>query len=441
MMAKKKTKEEIELIAYSTDASMIEGQAAGVVFPTSAENIAVLVRGAGNLTIRGGGTGLVGGAVPQNSIVLDLSKLSNIISIDRDKKIAEVEAGVILDDLNSELERYNLEFPVQPSSHSVCTIGGMIATNAVGSRALKYGRTGNWVEELEVVSGKGEILKLSKPNIQDFVGLEGITGVIVKAKLKLVDKKERTASLFAISELKEVYEAVKKLKILSDVSAIEFLDKLTSSLLGLEEKYHIIAEFESDRGKAKGEAYKHLLDLRDRAYPSLASAGFVRIEDPKILMHRFQELGEFLEIEGVPYFGHLSVGIIHPVFRKEDDSKIKSLMSFVKKTQGQVTGEHGIGLSKKEFLENSEKKLYISIKRRYDPFCRINCGKIVDLDKEVVIGAHEERKKDLEKIEQYIKQENEDNQLEKINELKKEIQENKEEIKQEDAGGENANIN
>jgi len=403
-------KKNIDLIAYSTDASMIEGNASSVIFPKSAEEISRIIRGGGNFVVRGGGTGLVGGAVPSKEIVIDLSKMNKIIELDRDKKIVEVEAGIILDELNDELERHRLEFPVQPSSHSVCTIGGMIATNAVGSRAMKYGRTGNWLEELEIVNGKGDLIKAGKINLADFTGLEGITGVIVKAKLKVTEKKERTASLFASSDLKEVLESVKKLKMLDDTSAIEFLDKITSSLLGLEEKYHIIAEFESDRGKAKGGEYEKLMELRDRAYPALASLGYVRIEDPKVLIHKIGETAEFLEIEKIPFFGHLGSGIIHPVFRKGEDEKVNNLMKYVKKMQGQVSGEHGIGLRKKEFLEPSEKKLIVSIKKRYDPSCRINCGKVIDLKEKIVIGAEEERKLDLEKIQEVINQENEANE-------------------------------
>lgn len=426
MPGKKTKKSGIETIAYSTDASMIEGNATLVIFPKSAEEISILIRGGGNFTIRGGGTGLAGGAVPQNEIVLDLSKMNKVIDFDREKRTIKVEAGIILDELQEELDKHGLEFPVNPSSHSVCTIGGMIATNAVGSRALKYGRTGNWIEELEVVSGKGEIIKITKANLQDFSGLEGITGVIVKAKLKVIEKKERTASLFAISELKDVYDSARKLKMLSDVSAIEFLDKLTSSLLGLEEKYHIIAEFESDRGKAKGEKYNDLMNLRDRAYPALASAGYIIIEDPKILLHKFQELGEFLEIEKIPFFGHLSVGIIHPVFRKEDEVKIKSLMNYVKKMHGQVSGEHGIGLRKKEFLENTEKKLILSIKKRYDPFCKMNCKKVIDMqDKSLSEEVIERRKEAIKQAEEIIKEQNKE--IEEENKEAEEIKENIEE--------------
>ena len=400
-------KKNIDLIAYSTDASMIPGNATGVLFPKSAEEISRIIRGGSNFVVRGGGTGLVGGAVPLNSVVLDLSKMNKIINLDRDKKIVEVEPGIILDELNHELEKYSLEFPVNPSSHEVCTIGGMISTNAVGSRAVKYGRTSNWIEELEAVSGKGEILKINKAGIQDFSGMEGITGIITKAKLKLVEKKSRTASLFAFDRPDEIYSSISKFKLMNNVSALEFLDKIVSSILGLEERYHLIVEFESDDGELKGKKYQEIMKLRDEVYPSLAKLGFVRIEDPKILIHKFQELSEFLESGKIPFFGHLGSGIIHPVFQKNDDERIKVLMKYIRSIHGQVTGEHGIGLRKREFVEPMERKLIERIKKRYDPDCRINCNKFIENKKsEETSERAEERVEEAQKL---IEEQNKEN--------------------------------
>lgn len=417
----------IDLIAYSTDASMIEGVASSVIFPKSAEEISRIIKSGSNFVVRGGGTGLVGGAVPLNSQVLDLSKINKIINLDIDKRTAEVEVGIILDELNSELEKYDLEFPVNPSSHEVCTIGGMIATNAVGSRAVKYGRTSNWISELEIINGKGEIERINKTSLQDFTGMEGITGVIVKAKVKLVEKRERTASLFSFDTIEEVYNSAKKLKLMSNVSALEFLDKIVSSILGLEDRYHLIVEFESDEGNLKGKEYQEIMKLRDEVYPSLAKIGYVKIEDPKIMLHKFQELGEFLESGSIPYFSHLGSGIVHPVFKKEDDERIKILMKYVRSIHGQVTGEHGIGLRKREFLDNMEKKLIERIKKRYDPDCRINCNKIIENKQEKSEETDEKEKtRGEERVEEAQNLIEEQNKKAEINEEAEEEQEGEE---------------
>lgn len=342
--------------------------------------------------------------------------MNRVLNLDLKRKIAEIEAGIILDELNDKLESYNLEFPVKPSSHGVCTLGGMIATNAVGNRAIKYGKTSNWVLELEAVNGKGEILKLGKSELTDFAGMEGITGVITKAKLKLIDRRKRTADLLSLNDLNEVVENVIKFKLENDVSEIEFLDKMSSSLLGFDEKYHLIVEFESERGKLKGRDYEEIMEKRDNVYPNLAKLGYVRIEDPKILLNKFIELAELLESGKVPFFGHLGVGILHPVFQRNEDEKIRRIMKYTRKLHGQVSGEHGIGLRKKEFLEPSDIKIIERIKKRYDPLCKINCGKVIDL-KVNDVQISERGKSRVEQAEKIIEEQNkqaEQEQAEKI---------------------------
>lgn len=370
-------KQKMELVAYSTDASMIKGQATSVLFPKSAEEISQIVKNSSGVVPRGAGTGLAGGAVPQNCAVVDLSKMNQILEFNREKKAIEVEAGIVLDELNDYLSIYSLEFPVKPSSHSVCTIGGMIATNAVGSRAIKYGRTSEWVESIEVVDGKGETLKIGKTDLSDFAGMEGITGIITRAKLKLVSLKKRTASILEFGSLEEVQNHVIKLKSRNDISAIEFMDKFTSSVLGLSDKYHIIVEYESEEGKLKDREYSKIMELRDRIYPALASLGYTRIEDPKIMIGKFSEFADFLEENKIPFFGHLGVGIVHPVFRAGEEKRISEAIKLAKKLHGQVSGEHGIGLAKKKFLDENDNKLIARIKSRHDPANKLNCGKVI----------------------------------------------------------------
>ncbi|MFH1307600.1 MAG: FAD-binding oxidoreductase [archaeon] len=365
-------------LAYESDASGLKGAVREVLFPMNIEQVRDFVKKADNIVVRGGGTGLAGGAVPHDSIVMDLSKMNKILDLDLDKGEVYVESGIILNELNEYLKDYGLEFPVQPGSFWICTIGGMIATNAEGSRAVKYGKTSNWVKEIEVVDGRGEILKIGKSDLHDIAGMEGITGVIVKARLKLESLKERTASLFKFSSKENVVDAVRKFKLMSDVSMIEFYDKTISSLLDLDEAYHLLVEFESDRGNMKGKDYFKIIKIRAMVYPSLATLGYVRIEDPKIFIGKFPEFAEWLEQEKIPFYGHLGDGLIHPVFHSDEDHKIKEMMYRVRKLHGKVSGEHGIGITKKEFLDPNEIKLIKRLKNRYDPVCKINCGKVVD---------------------------------------------------------------
>lgn len=367
----------IEKIAYGTDASQIKGQARKIVFPKNASEIANIIRTETNIVPRGAGTGLVGGAVPLNSLVIDLSKMHKILEIDRIRKTVYIEAGCILDDLNYELGKHSLEFPVQPSSNKVCTIGGMIATNAVGARAIRYGRTSDWVKELEVVTGNNEIHKVKPLGFSDFCGMEGITGIITKAKLKLIDKPNRTVSLFKFQGLGELIEKVRALKSIKEVSMLEFLDKASSKAIGWEEGYYLLVEFESEQGAFKGEKYEKILKERDKLYPELAGKGYSSIEDPKIQLPKLPDLAMWLEEKQIPFFGHIGAGIIHPCLNAHQIKYLDELMRLVKKLGGQITGEHGIGLKKKKYLEETEKELITRMKKRHDPLGKLNSGKII----------------------------------------------------------------
>jgi len=364
---------------YETDASCVEGRAAAVENPATIGGVQNVVRLNSRVVIRGAGTGLCGGCVPQNGqdVVLDLSKLIKIEKLDKERKTIEVEAGVILDDLQNYLAQFGLEFPVNPSSHEVCTIGGMIATDAVGSRAVRHGKTSNWVNWIEVVDSKGELQRKTRTELSDYSGMEGITGVIVKAGLKLTEKKQRTASLFSCDDAGEIVEIVRELKRDSSVSMVEFVGRDIAEWLGLEKSYYLIVEFESDFGNLKAKEYDEIMKMRDKIYPLLADRGYVRIEDPKILIDKFGKLLLWLETKKIPVFGHLGSGIVHPCFSKKQEKLIPEMIKVVKKLGGQVSGEHGIGFLKKEFVEPNDKKILINIKKRTDAGNKFNIGKVI----------------------------------------------------------------
>ena len=372
-------KKELKILlkAYETDASQITGKATEVIFPENINDLKQIVKTKDRICIRGGGSGLVGGAVPQNETVLDLSKLDNIGKIDRDRKTIEVEAGVILDELQKRISKFGLEFPVKPSSHSICTIGGMIATNAVGSRAIKYGKTSDWVNWIEVVDAEGNLKRKSQTEITDYAGMEGITGLITKASLKLISKKIRTASLIKKETIEEIHQSVLKNKRNRKVSMIEFIDKKISKLIGLSESYNLIIEYESDEGELKAEEYLNLLMKRDEIYPVLAQEGYTKIEDPKIMLNKFEQIISWCEKHEVPVFGHLSVGILHPCFKSIQENLIPELIKYVVKNSGKISGEHGIGLVKKGFIDINDRKILINIKKRTDKNGKFNRGKVI----------------------------------------------------------------
>ena len=362
---------------YESDASRMRGEALDVVHPKSVREVCEFVSKNDRIVIRGAGTGLAGGAVPQKEVVLDLSKLTKISNFNEEKKTVEVEAGVVLDDLQHFLDKSGLEFPVKPSSHAVASIGGMIATNAVGNRAVKYGKTASWIKWVEVVDGEGRIDRKGVTELSDYVGMEGITGVIVRACLKLSPIRERTASLFRLESVDEVVRLVQNMKQRRDVSALEFLDKFVSKGIGYGEGYHLLVEYESDEGKLKGKDYEKVVGMRDMIYPFLSGEGYVRIEDPKVLSDRFSKLMSWLEANKIPVFGHIGVGIFHPCFNSHQERLIPEMMKLVGRLGGQVSGEHGIGLLKRGFVEVNDQKILRNVKKRTDPMGKFNSGKVI----------------------------------------------------------------
>jgi len=321
---------------YESDASQLNGRALGVVHPKSVAEVRGIVANAKRVVIRGGGTGLAGGCVPQNGldVVLDMSKMDGIGEFDKERKTVEVEAGVILDELQGYVARFGSEFPVKPLSHGVATIGGMIATDAVGARGVKYGRTSNWVRWVEVVDRNGELHRKGATELSDYVGMEGISGVIVRACLKLAPLKKGTASLVRVDSLEEVVSIVRALKRNSAVSMVEFLGKKVSGGVGLGNDYYLIVEYEDGSGELNGKEYGELMTLREEIGPILSGEGYTKMEDPKVMVDKFVKLVGWLEARGIPVFGHIGVGILHPRFNKEQEKFIPEMMKLVKRLGG-----------------------------------------------------------------------------------------------------------
>ncbi len=173
-----------------------------VVFPRSTEDVQDLMQLAARyripVTPRGGGSGLAGGAIAApGGIICALERMDRILEIDRENLIARVEAGVITRDLENVLSETGVFFAGYPMSEEVCTLGGNVATNAGGGRAVKYGVTGDHVLGLTVVTAAGDVITLRGKRMKDvvgldlmrlFVGSEGILGVITEITLRLTPR-------------------------------------------------------------------------------------------------------------------------------------------------------------------------------------------------------------------------------------------------------------
>jgi len=414
-------------IVYEKDINDFEGKTNLIVLPENIEEISEIVRHSNtDIVPRGAGTSFSGGYLPENSIVVDMSKMNKIISIDKLKRIVYLEAGINVGDLNLELEKFGLEFPITPIFSNIRTLGGLIATNASGNREIKYGRMRNWVDSLEIVNGKGEINNISKSDSEDFIGFEGATGIIARAKLRLTNKKIRTLSIFKSDSIEDLLMLNKHLKLDQDISMLELFSKTISKLLGLEEKYHLFAEFEGNRGKMKNEEYWKFMKLKEKAYLKIASAGNFLLEDPRIFVDNLLDFFVVLEENNIPYFCNSSSGIVFCGFKPSDKEKKKNILNLVKKLRGKVSDSLGFGITKKEFLEKSEIDIIKRIKSRHDPFWKFNKNKLIDssfMNVKESFGINAENVKKLEEEQN----KNEDGRL-KIEEKNAEIiEENSEE--------------
>jgi len=359
------SEEKAERLCYSTDASKIKGKTILVIRPETTKqihhSILFLKRNRKTVTIRGGGTGLRGGCVPEDSVVLDTSRMNKISEVGRD--YARVEPGVTLSKLNNRLKKAGKYFPVSPYSQETCTLGGMIATNALGRDSLKYGRTGNWVMEVEIIDGEG---RYRKAELGDVVGKEGTTGIIISAKLKIIDLPKKKK--ITIYKFDYITELVFKLKEIKEANSVEFVNKKAATLSGMEPKNYLVIETEAGNEEEEG-------NLIEEIYSSLASQGYTLVEDPKIPTQGIEKFLIWLEKNDIPAFGPIMSGIIHPVFKSR--AMLGKLYDVVEEVDGEIVGNYGIGMIKKEYASSEIRKRIKELKKKYDPDNVINRGKII----------------------------------------------------------------
>jgi glycolate oxidase len=215
-----------------------------VVKPASAKEVSEVLKLANRyrvpVTPRGGGTGLSCGAVPLcGGIVLALERMNRILEIDRENMVAVVEPGVVTSEIGKAVQEFGLFYAGYPMSFESCFIGGNLAENAGGGRAIKYGVTGHYVLGLEAVLPTGEILEMGGKRLKDvtgydlihlLVGSEGTLGIFTKITLRLLPRPAATAVLLIpFGSASEAVEAFPKVIALAGIlpTSIEFMDRLS----------------------------------------------------------------------------------------------------------------------------------------------------------------------------------------------------------------------
>ena len=393
------------------------------------------------VTVRGSGTGLVGAAVPIfGGILLETTRMNKILALDSNNLTVTVQPGVLLMELAAFAEEHDFLYPPDPGEKSA-TIGGNISTNAGGMRAVKYGVTRDYVRALTVVLPNGEILKLgaavaknsSGYSLKDLViGSEGTLCVITEAVLKLVPLPKVSLSLLVpFPDMKSAIEAVPEI-IRSKITptAIEYMSRDTilfsESYLGKRfpdtknDAYILLtfdgnsqAQVEQDLSTVAelclsiGALDAYIVDTEERkksvwsargAFLEAIKASTTEMDECDVVVPGNQvdtfikythELAAEFNVR-IPSFGHAGDGNLHVYICRDalsDEDWEKTLSAIFDRMYeksvelgGLVSGEHGIGYAKKEFLRRQYGETPIGlmqgIKRVFDPKNILNPGKV-----------------------------------------------------------------
>jgi len=400
------------------------------------------------VTPRGAGTGLSGGALPHlGGVLISSERMNQIIEIDERNLQVTTEPGVITEVLQNAVKEKGLFYPPDPSSRGSCFIGGNIAENSGGPKAVKYGVVRDYVLNLEVVLPSGEIIWTGANVLKNstgynltqlIVGSEGTLGIVTRIVLKLIPlPKYDLLMLVPFASLEKASEAVSAifragfvpsalelveidaLKIVSKMvesSAVPVNDDIAAHLIievdgnnmdvlmsDMEAIAELLTQFEAgeiffaDDAQQKAELWK----LRRRVAEAAKTSGYTIEEDTVVpraelpaLIRGVKELGKKYGFAAVCYGhagdGNLHIRINHPTIKNSHGSKemteaLTSLFILVKKLGGTISGEHGIGLIQKPYLDTVFKeanlRLMREIKKAFDPNNILNAGKIFDLTK------------------------------------------------------------
>ena len=428
------------------DASVFDGGVAGpLCYPESADEVAAIMRIAnefGRATVpRGAGTGLAGGAIPLGApIVISAMKMTSILEIDVENRVAWVEPGVINLDLTRHLEPHGFHFAPDPSSQQVCTIGGNVANNSGGPHCLAYGVTNAHVVALEVVLPSGDIAMLggldAEPLGYDlrgaFVGSEGTLGFTTKVAVTITpnppDVRTLLLSFDTVRDAATTVSAIIAAGIVP--AALEVMDQritaaveayvgagyptdagavLLAEVDGLPDGIAIDAERIGEIGRANGatevrqaesdEERALLWKGRKTAFGAIAQiAPDYYLHDTVVprskLADVLEEVYAIADRHDVLVMNvfHAGDGNLHPllVFDAREPGKLDAvhaagaeIVEASVAAGGVLSGEHGIGVEKQAYMHrmftDDDMDHQSRLRRAFDPECRANPGKVLPM--------------------------------------------------------------
>ncbi len=432
------------LTKHAGDKWFAVAQPEAVALPRSAASVSKILKFATKhripVTPRGAGYGYVGGCVPvQGGIVLSLARMNRLKEIHARDFVAVVQPGVLTQYLQDKAKEQGLFYPPDPASRADCSLGGNIATNAGGPSCLKYGVTRDYVLGLEVVLMNGDIVRVGGRTHKNktgfdfarfFVGSEGMLGVVTEATLKLIPLPPYRSSLSvgftSVQVAAETMQAIFAAGFLpcalevADAFTLAAARKRTGSKLLDGCQAHLIVELDGQEKSVRGEIrdlqkriaqFKPVFirrafgaeecdkiwQLRREFSYSLRDTGLTKMnEDIVVPRGRLEDLFAFTarlqKKHGLPVacFGHAGDGNIHvnvmvdesqPGFEKKRDAALDELFRQIIAWDGVITGEHGIGLAKKEWWPLAAspelRELHRVVKHAVDPCYLLNPGKFV----------------------------------------------------------------
>ncbi|WKZ18970.1 MAG: FAD-linked oxidase C-terminal domain-containing protein [Candidatus Jettenia sp. CY-1] len=388
---------------------------------------------------RGAGSGLTGGSVPiQSGIVLDFSRMNQILEIIPENLTATVEPGVITHTLQSEAAKHKLFYPPDPASAAFSTLGGNVAECSGGITGLKYGVTRDYILSLEVVLADGSIIHTGRKTLKSvtgydltrlFVGSEGTLGVFTQITVKLLPLPEKIETLLAFFTTPEQAVRTANQIILNNLlpRALEFIDKSSIDCIqGYKQEFqipkdvHAILLIDIDGKEASVKIETSLIEkiitenqalkvvsaknakerdilweVRRAISPALYTIAAFKINEDicvprsRILeiLQRINEIHKRYPSVKVANFGHIGDGNIHVnVLYKEKDQQvtakrmIEEILFNTVELGGTISGEHGIGNVKSDFMPLEvpphELRIMKDIKRLLDPNGILNPGKM-----------------------------------------------------------------